>query len=137
VRLEDAWRDGIEAYLGTTVAGFPNLFLIVGPNVGLGHSSMILMMEAQFEYVLDALRTMRAQGLASVEVRAGVQRRFNQELQERLARTVWNTGGCVSWYRTRTGRNTTLWPGSTFEFRRRTRRFVAAEYVRVPLAPNG
>lgn len=134
VRLEEAWREGIEAYLGTTVAGFPNLFLIVGPNVGLGHSSMILMMEAQFAYVLDALRTMKAEGLASVEVRMEVQRRFNQELQARLARTVWNTGGCVSWYRTRSGRNTTLWPGTTLEFRRRTRRFVAAEYLRVAAA---
>jgi cation diffusion facilitator CzcD-associated flavoprotein CzcO len=136
IRLEDAWREGIEAYLGTSVAGFPNLFLIVGPNVGLGHSSMILMMEAQFEYVLDALRTLHTQRLASVEVRAQVQRRYNDALQARLARTVWNTGGCVSWYRTRSGRNTTLWPGSTYGFRRRTRRFVAADYLRVPAAPS-
>lgn len=126
--LDEAWRDGIEAYLGTAIAGFPNLFLIVGPNVGLGHSSMILMMESQFAYVLDAVRKMRAGGLASVEVRREVQRRFNERLQRRLSRTVWNTGGCVSWYRTRTGKNTTLWPGTTFMFRWQTRRFQPAEY---------
>jgi cation diffusion facilitator CzcD-associated flavoprotein CzcO len=126
--LDETWSDGIEAYLGTTVANFPNLFLLVGPNVGLGHTSMILMMEAQFAYVLDALRTMRERHLATVEVLPEVQRRYNEVLQRRLAKTVWNTGGCVSWYRTRAGKNTTLWPGSTLEFRRRTRRFVAADY---------
>jgi len=128
VRLDEAWRDGIEAYLGTAIAGFPNLFLILGPNVGLGHSSMILMMEAQFTYALDAIRQLRDAELTSVEVRREVQRRFNERLQARLGKTVWNTGGCVSWYRTRAGKNTTLWPGSTLEFRWRLRRFRVSDY---------
>lgn len=128
VSLEEAWKDGVEAYLGAAVAGFPNFFFIVGPNTGLGHSSMIFMIESQIAYVLDALRTMRKRGVDRVALRAEVQRRYNDNLQKRLAGTVWSKGGCVSWYNTRTGKNTTLWPGFTFEFRARTRKFDADSY---------
>ncbi len=126
--LSEAWRDGAEAYLGTTVSGFPNLFLIVGPNTGLGHSSMVFMIESQARYVVDALRTMRARGLRAVDVRADAQAAYNREIQARLAKTVWQSGGCTSWYQTRTGKNTTLWPGYTFEFRLRTRAFDPSVY---------
>jgi cation diffusion facilitator CzcD-associated flavoprotein CzcO len=137
VELGDAWREGAEAYLGTTVAGFPNLFLVVGPNTGLGHSSLVFMIESQIAYVLDAIKTMRKKGLASVEVRADAQARFNAEVQRRLRRTVW-ASGCMSWYLTRTGKNTTIWPGFTFEFRLRTRRFDEESYdvARVAHAPG-
>lgn len=127
--LADAWRGGMQAYVGTTVAGFPNLFLMTGPNTGLGHSSMVYMIESQAAYVLDALARMEAAGVAALEVRADVQERFNEELATRLADTVWNGGGCRSWYFDEHGRNTTLWPGFTFEFRRRTRRLDPAAYV--------
>jgi cation diffusion facilitator CzcD-associated flavoprotein CzcO len=126
--LRDAWRDGIEAYLGTTVPKFPNLFMILGPNTGLGHSSMIFMMESQFAYVLDAIQTMRKRGLKYVDVRPAVEARYNGRLQERLKKSVWNTGGCASWYLTSTGKNTTAWPGFTFEYRFMTRRFDASNY---------
>jgi cation diffusion facilitator CzcD-associated flavoprotein CzcO len=125
--LDETWCDGAEAYLGTTIAGFPNLFLIVGPNTGLGHSSMVFMIESQVAYALDAIRTMRTRGLRSVEVRAAAQARYNDEMQRRLAKTVW-AGGCKSWYLTRSGKNVTLWPGYTFEFRLRTRRFDVEAY---------
>jgi len=128
VSLQGAWADGMEGYLGTTVAGFPNLFFLVGPNTGLGHTSMVYMIESQVAYVLDALRHMEAAEVAEVEVHPEVQARFNDELRARLDDTVWNTGGCHSWYLDRHGRNTTLWPGFTFEFRRRTRRFDPARY---------
>lgn len=121
--LAVAWKDGIEAYLGTTVTGFPNFFMIIGPNLGLGHSSMILMMESQFTYVVDAIQKLRARKLRFFDVRADVQAKYNEWLQTRLGRTVWNTGGCDSWYLTRGGKNTTAWPGFTFEYRLRTRRF--------------
>ena len=126
--LADAWKSGIEAYQGTTIAGFPNLFLILGPNLGLGHSSMIFMMEAQFAYVLDAIQKMRARKLKFVDVKKDVQATYNRWLQARLARTVWNTGGCDSWYLTRGGKNTTAWPGFTFEYRLRMRRFDEESY---------
>ena len=128
VTLEEAWRDGIEAYYGCTVSGFPNMFMMIGPNCGLGHSSMIYMMEAQAAYVLDAIRTIRREKLAFVDVRRDVQRAFNERLQRRLAKTVWATGGCASWYKTKDGKNTTLWPGFTFEFKWKTRRFDAESY---------
>ncbi len=143
VALEDTWRDGAQAYLGTAVAGFPNLFLLLGPNTGLGHSSMIYMIESQLAYVLGAIRTMRDRRLKLVQVKDAVVARYNGNLQRHLARTVWQTGGCSSWYRTRDGRNTTLWPGFTYDFRRRTARFDAESYELVsddsaaPGAPAG
>jgi cation diffusion facilitator CzcD-associated flavoprotein CzcO len=127
-RLDEVWRDGATAYLGTTVSGFPNLFLIVGPNTGLGHTSLVFMIESQVQYVVDAVRTMRARGWKAVDVRAETQAKYNDRLQARLARTVW-ASGCRSWYLTRSGRNTTLWPGFTFEYRLRTRRFDPRNYV--------
>ncbi len=126
--LAAEWHEGAEAYLGTTVAGFPNLFLLVGPNTGLGHNSMVYMIESQVAYVMDALATMRREGLSALEVRRDVQDRYNARVQRRMARTVW-ASGCKSWYQTASGRNTTLWPGFTFEFRARTRRFDPAAYL--------
>lgn len=125
--LDAAWREGAEAYLGTTVTGFPNLFLLVGPNTGLGHSSMVFIIESQLAYVLSAIERMRALQLRSVEVRPEVQAAYNARLQARLAKTVWATG-CRSWYLTRTGKNTTVWPGFTVEYRWRTRRFDRDAY---------
>jgi cation diffusion facilitator CzcD-associated flavoprotein CzcO len=130
--LSEEWRGGAEAYLGTTVTGFPNLFLLMGPNTGLGHNSMVFIIESQIQYALDAILTMNAKKLASVEVRPQAQRVYNERLQARLAKTVWNTGGCKAWYTTRDGKNTTLWPGFTFEYRYRTRRFDPAQYDLVP-----
>jgi cation diffusion facilitator CzcD-associated flavoprotein CzcO len=137
--LAEVWDGSPQAYLGTTVTGFPNLFLFYGPNLNLGHSSIVYMLESQTNYALDALRTMRTRGAAELEVRSEAQDAYNEEIQERLARTVWNTGGCGSWYFDRNGRNSIQWPGFTFEFRRRTRRFDAAAYrlspsSRAPLA---
>ena len=86
------------------------------------------MLESQIAYALDALRTMRLRGAAEFEVRAEVQAAYNEELVQRVAGTVWNTGGCGSWYIDRNGRNSIQWPGFTFEYRRRTRRFDAESY---------
>jgi cation diffusion facilitator CzcD-associated flavoprotein CzcO len=134
VDLNDVWREkGAEAYLGTAIAGFPNLFLLVGPNSGLGHNSMVFMIESQIQYVLDSLRQMRERELQTVEVKPSVQARYNARLQERMAKTVWKTGGCISWYNTRDGKNTTLWPGFTFEYRWRTRHFDLQRYIAKPV----
>jgi cation diffusion facilitator CzcD-associated flavoprotein CzcO len=126
--LAEVWQGSPQAYLGTTVAGFPNLLFFYGPNTNLGHSSIVYVLESQFAYALDALHTMRRLGAAEFEVRPEVQEAYNQELQERLADSVWNTGGCGSWYFDRNGRNSIQWPGFTFEYRRRTRRFDAESY---------
>jgi cation diffusion facilitator CzcD-associated flavoprotein CzcO len=130
--LWDAWREGPEAFLGTAVAGFPNLFLLVGPNTGLAHSSMVFMIEAQIGYVLDALRVLERNGLKYVDVRPDVQAAYNRGLQRRLRRAVWTVGGCRSWYLDAHGKNVTLWPGFTWRFWLLTRRFRARHYERVP-----
>jgi hypothetical protein len=115
--------------LGSTVDEFPNLFFIIGPNTGLGHSSMVYMIESQVAYIADALRTMDRTGASTVEVRADALESYNVALQEQLAGTVWNTGGCKSWYLDKSGKNTSLWPDFTFVFRRRTHRFDPERYV--------
>jgi len=133
--LAETWRGTMEAHLGTTIAGFPNLFFLVGPNTGLGHNSIVFMIESQLNYVLDALRTMDARGAGSIDVRPDVQARYSAAIQKRLRNTVWNTGGCASWYLDHTGRNTTLWPGFTWPFRRLLRRFDADHYELRPPVP--
>jgi cation diffusion facilitator CzcD-associated flavoprotein CzcO len=127
-RLADVWNGSPRAHLGSTVPGFPNLFILLGPNTGLGHSSMVYMIESQIAYVLDALRSMRAAGADIVEVRPEVEQRYNAEIQRRMQGTVWNTG-CVSWYQDAQGNNPTLWPDWTWRFRRRTAKFNPREYV--------
>jgi len=127
VDLLDAWKHGPEAYLGTTIAGFPNFFMIVGPNTGLGHSSMVYMIESQVAYVMDAVKTMLRQKLSSVDVKPEVQATFNSGLQGKLSKSVW-TSGCKSWYVDANGKNNTLWPGFTFMFRRKTASFSVADY---------
>jgi cation diffusion facilitator CzcD-associated flavoprotein CzcO len=121
VELASEWSDGMSAYLGTSVAKFPNMFLIIGPNTGLGHNSMVVMMEAQYRYVCAAIELIRREGLRAIDVTPQAQAAFNAELQERLGRTVWSSG-CRSWYLDKSGKNTTLWPGFTYAFRRLTRR---------------
>jgi len=125
--LVDAWKTGVEAYKGTAVAGFPNLFFILGPNTGLGHSSMVYMIESQVTYVVDAVRQMLANGWRAVDVSVDAQAAYNRALQARQVGAVWATG-CKSWYLDERGRNTALWPGFTFRFRRETRRFDRDRY---------
>jgi len=117
------WRDGPSAYKGTCVHGFPNLFMLLGPNTALGHNSVLLMIEAQINYLLDMLQSQR-RASTSVEVKNSAQEDWNRRLDRKLARTVWNRGGCASWYlHPVSGRNTTLWPDFTLRFRHQTRRF--------------
>ncbi|NLU83899.1 NAD(P)/FAD-dependent oxidoreductase [Rhodococcus sp. HNM0569] len=119
---------GQQGYKGSAVAGFPNMFFLVGPNTGLGHTSMVYMIESQLNYLVDALRTIDRYDLGTVEVRRDVQDRYNTDLQDRLASSVWMNGGCASWYLDKHGNNTTLWPGFTFEFRNETRKFDLIAY---------
>ena len=124
-KLQDAWVDGPKAYHGITVAGFPNLFLLVGPNTGLGHNSIVFMIETQVRHVLRCLRELdRAR---TIEVRADAEREFNDWVQSKLDGTVWQTG-CKSWYLDDDGRNRTLWPGFTFTYWWRTRTPKLADY---------
>jgi cation diffusion facilitator CzcD-associated flavoprotein CzcO len=126
--LAETWAGSQCAHLGVSVAGFPNFFMLLGPNTGLGHTSVVFMIESQVAYVLDALREMDARGASSVDVRPEVQEAFIAAIDRDMGRTVWMTGGCSSWYLDATGRNSTLWPDFTWRYRLRTRRFEPADY---------
>jgi cation diffusion facilitator CzcD-associated flavoprotein CzcO len=126
--LTEAWAGSPQAYLGATVHGFPNLFMLVGPNTGLGHNSIVFMIESQLHYLIEGLRYMEQRDLAVIEVREQVQREYDEEIQRKLQGTVWESGGCASWYRNEHGKNTTIWPGSTWPFRRRLRNFEPGDH---------
>jgi cation diffusion facilitator CzcD-associated flavoprotein CzcO/acetyl esterase/lipase len=124
--LNEAWRQGANAYLGMTVAGFPNLFIMYGPNTNLGSGSIIYQLESQMNYIVDAIRALSHNG-GWLSVRPEVQQEFDREMQDRLSTSVWQTG-CNNWYVDENGRNTNNWPGFTLEYRRRTRRLELADY---------
>jgi cation diffusion facilitator CzcD-associated flavoprotein CzcO len=130
--LAQAWNGDMRALRGTTIAGFPNLCMIIGPNTGLGHNSMIYMIESQLNYVADYLATLDRTGAAALDTRPAAQQAWCDDIERRMASTVWTTGGCVSWYLNAAGRNPTLWPGSTIGFRRATRRLDPVEYELIP-----
>jgi cation diffusion facilitator CzcD-associated flavoprotein CzcO len=127
--LREVWSSGsMGAYNGTTFSGFPNLFMLAGPNTGIGHTSLVYMIEAQLPYVLQALELMDERHITSLDVRADVQDAYNEELQRKLVPSVWNSGGCSSWYLDEKGRNSTIWPDYTFRFKKRLQRFDLESY---------
>jgi cation diffusion facilitator CzcD-associated flavoprotein CzcO len=129
--LNDAWRGGLEAYFGITITGYPNLFMLVGPNTGLGHNSIVFMIEAQVHYVMKCLKLLRRTGATAMDLRPEVQAAFNRDLQEQMKRTVW-ASGCKSWYLDANGKNTTLWPGFSFKYWLGTRKVTAEDYAFSP-----
>lgn len=126
--LSDVWGDSPEAFLGTTVAGFPNMFLMYGPNTNHGSGSVPYTLECQFNYVVDALRRVRSGALRWIDLKPEVQRQWREEIDQRSRHTVWTTGGCTSWYTNAAGRNTNNWVGPWLEYRRRTRRIEPGHY---------
>jgi hypothetical protein len=127
--LVDRWnREGVMAHRGIAVADMPNLFFLLGPNTGLGHTSVVFMIESEIHYVAEAIAAcdrLDAQALAPTRA---AQNRFNEGLQHKLAGSVWNTGGCSSWYLDEHGVNRTLWSGMTWQYWRATRSLKPAEY---------
>src|SRR5216684_3403471 len=129
VEIHDAWRKRMSAYLGVTVSGFPNLFILLGPNTGLGHNSVILMIEAQVRYTMNCLKLMKRGKQRVLEVRSEVQHRFVEEIYRRMSGTVWQSGGCHSWYQDQnTGEITAIWPGSVISYHSRMRSGSPSDY---------
>jgi hypothetical protein len=110
------------------VAGYPNLFFLLGPNTALGHNSVVFMIESQIRYVAQAMRLVARSGAASVQPRESAQARFQSDIQRKLVSGVWTQGGCRSWYLDAHGVNRTIWPGFTWRYWQRTRRLNPAEY---------
>lgn len=130
--LDETWAEGATTHLGITVPGFPNLFVLAGPNTGLGHNSIVFMIEAQLHYVVGALAASARRGRA-LEIDPLAARRSYERVQERMDRTVWASGGCSSWYQNRAGGGIdAMWPGTTVDYWRRTRRFDPGRYRHVP-----
>lgn len=127
--LSAVWGDTPAAHLGITVPRFPNLFILYGPNTNHGSASVPYTLECQIEYFLDALRAMAAGGHRAIEVKPEALARWRAEMDERSKDTAWTTGGCGNWYVNARGENTNNWPGSWLEYRRRTRRLDADNYV--------
>ena len=126
--LAEHWSRSMAAYKGTTIPGFPNFVMMTGPNTGLGHNSMVFMIESQLNYVIDALRVMRERGSKTFEVKEEEVERYNKRIDKEMHGTVWTAGHCQSWYLDDTGRNATLWPSFSWSFRRVTRRFDPEVY---------
>jgi cation diffusion facilitator CzcD-associated flavoprotein CzcO len=130
VSLAHRWsaKSAQTAFRGTTAAGFPNLFVLTGPNTGLGHTSQVFMIEAQIRYVASALQHARRHGIERIEVRPASQAAYDREVQRKMRPTVWMTGGCKSWYLDADGRNVSLWPDFTWVYAWQTRRFDPPNY---------
>jgi cation diffusion facilitator CzcD-associated flavoprotein CzcO len=127
--LAKEWREqGAETYYGITVSGFPNLFFLLGPNTGLGHNSVVFMIESQIRYVRQCLELLDAHGADELDVRPDVQKQFNQDMQSKLTKGVWTEGGCKSWYLDAQGVNRTVWPGFTWRYWMRTKKVRVEDY---------
>jgi cation diffusion facilitator CzcD-associated flavoprotein CzcO len=126
---EQFQKEGIETYLNINVVNFPNLCFVLGPNSGLGHNSVVFMIEQQVAYVIRLLDEMDARGVRSVEVRPQAQDRYTEQVQTKLEKGIWSTGGCTSWYLDSQGKNRSIWPGFTFAYWWRTRTVDTDAYV--------
>jgi cation diffusion facilitator CzcD-associated flavoprotein CzcO len=134
VTLSEAWGGTMKAHLGMSVSGFPNLFLLLGPNTGLGHNSVLLMIEAQVAYLRKLLSYRRERGMTAIEPCPEAQARFVSEVDRGTEGSVWTAGGCLSWYTDQTGRNSALWPGSVRAYQRRLASLHPDDYVTVTAA---
>jgi cation diffusion facilitator CzcD-associated flavoprotein CzcO len=128
-RLAEVWQEFPRAYLGTTVPGFPNFFVVTGPNTGIGHTSAIFVIESQMDYLLQAIDAVLDSGAASIEVRPEAEDAYTTHIHREMQKTVWYDGGCTSWYRSRSGRVIAMFPGFSFSFRRLARRFRPEHHV--------
>jgi len=128
IELKQAWKDGAESYYGISTKNFPNLFQLLGPNTILGHNSVIFMIESQVNYILQLIQTVDQTKTQAVEIKQDVQDQFNERVQEQLKGTVWQAGGCSSWYQAADGKNFSLWPTYTWRYWLETRKVNVADY---------
>ena len=129
VQLKDVWAQYPRAYLGTSLPDFPNLFIVTGPNTGIGHTSALFIIEAQMNYILDCIHTLEAKGLHSIEVRAEAERSYTAMIHREMERTVWKSGGCHSWYQSKSGHVIAIFPGFSFSYYRLTRALKPADHI--------
>jgi cation diffusion facilitator CzcD-associated flavoprotein CzcO len=129
VQLRDVWAEHPRAYLGTSLPDFPNLFIVTGPNTGIGHTSALFIIESQMNYIIDCIRTLKTQGLRSIEVRREAERTYTAMIHREMERTVWKSGGCHSWYQSKSGHVIAMFPGFSFSYYRLTRALKPADHI--------
>jgi len=129
VQLRDVWAEYPRTYLGTSLPDFPNLFIVTGPNTGIGHTSALFIIESQMNYILDCIRTVHAKGLRSIEVRPEAERTYTAMIHREMERTVWKSGGCHSWYQSKSGHVIAMFPGFSFSYYRLTRALKPADHI--------
>lgn len=127
-RLEDFWQEYPRAYLGTSAPGFPNLFIVTGPNTGIGHTSAIVVIEAQMNYMISSIKSLSVNNNKVIEVKADAENRYTQHIHKEMAKTVWKSGGCNSWYQSKSGHVIAMFPGFSFTYQRWTKNFRPADH---------
>ena len=127
--LSEFWSNFPRAYLGTSVPGFPNLFLVVGPNTGIGHTSAIFVIESQMNYIMDCIRQVRSNGKATIEVEAEAENKYTNFIHSEMDKTVWQNGGCNSWYKSKSGKVIAMFPGFSFTFYRWTKKVRSSDHL--------
>ena len=127
--VQEAWSEYPRAYLGTAMPGFPNLFVVTGPNTGIGHTSAIFVIEAQMEYIMRAIKAVQARKAQSIEVNAQAEADYTDMIHREMKRTVWQSGGCHSWYQSKSGHVIAMFPGFSFTFRQLAKAFKAAHHT--------
>ena len=129
VTLKEVWADFPRAYLGTTAPGFPNLFIVTGPNTGIGHTSALFIIEAQIQYIMRAIEHTENTHSDAIEVKPEAEESYTTKIHQEMAKTVWQTGGCNSWYKSKSGKVIAMFPGFSFTFRRWAKHFKAKDHV--------
>lgn len=127
--VQDFWADYPRAYLGTSMPGFPNLFVVTGPNTGIGHTSAIFVIEAQMEYIVRAIKATVSQKAKAIEVTPQAETSYTDMIHREMKSTVWHHGGCNSWYKSKSGRVIAMFPGFSFTFRQMAKAFKVKDHV--------
>ena len=127
--IKEAWQEFPKAYLGTTIPGFPNFFMITGPNTGIGHTSALVIIESQMEYIERCLLALDSTGMQSIEVTAHAEDKYTRNIHSEMEKTVWKTGGCTSWYQSKSGHVTSVYPGFTFSYLKQAKSFKPEHHI--------
>jgi cation diffusion facilitator CzcD-associated flavoprotein CzcO len=127
--VQDTWAEYPRAYLGTSLPGFPNLFVVTGPNTGIGHTSAIFVIEAQMEYIRRAIEAVQSRGAKAIEVKPEAEADYTAMIHREMKQTVWQSGGCNSWYKSKSGHVIAMFPGFSFTFRQMAKAFKPVHHL--------
>lgn len=127
--LASAWADYPRAYMGTSVPNFPNLFVVTGPNTGIGHTSALFLIESQMRYIMSCITQVKQRNRQVIEVKEQAEQKYTDHIHHEMTKTVWQNGGCNSWYKSKSGKVIAMFPGFSFTFRRWTKNFKAIDHI--------